>query len=69
MDTKYTQFTYVANQQAAVLDGVRHGQDPSPDVPLQQVNDRLCVGDLLCAFPRCLASFIAIPERLKQSKE
>ena len=65
MDPKYTQLTYVANQQAAVLDGVRHGQDPRPDVPLQQVNDRLRVGYLLCATPPRLASFTAIPERFK----
>ena len=36
----------VAHHDAAVLDGVRHGEDPSPDVPLQHVDDHLRVRDL-----------------------
>ena len=36
----------VAHHNAAVLDGVRHGEDASPDVPLQHVDDHLRVRDL-----------------------
>ena len=36
----------VANHDAAVLDGVRHGEDARPDVPLQHVDDHLRVRDL-----------------------
>ena len=36
----------VAHHDAAVLDGVRHGEDPRPDVPLQHVDDHLRVRDL-----------------------
>ena len=32
-----------AHGQAGVLDGVGHGQDASPDVALQQVEDRITV--------------------------
>ena len=34
-DTGHEHQTQVANQQAAVLNGVRHGQDPCPNVALQ----------------------------------
>ena len=52
----------VSHQEAAVLDGVRHGEDAGAEVPLEQVDDGVRVGDLVVGVRLALVILVPVTE-------
>ena len=56
----------VADDNSAVFDGIRHGQDTSTNVTLEKMNDDIGVGDLW-SFILCLNDWSLLTRRLPQN--